>query len=162
MIPLTNYETFKLGWMIMHLLQGDLQTRKKHLIRFIVRYILIPELEHYRVRDILKDCFCSYLANRKQFVSVDNHNSTIQTILTEVSQGSVLGPLLFLIYINDLHNCIKHSRTYHFADDTNIFCTPQQLYILANKVNHDLKNLSQKLKANKLPLNFKKTELIIF
>ena len=101
------------------------------------------------------------MANRKQFVSVNNHNSTIQTILTGVPQGSVLGPLLFLIYINDLHNCIKYSRTYHFADDTNILCSDKSLYTLANKVNRDLKNLSQWLKANRLSY-VKKTEFIIF
>ena len=53
------------------------------------------KLEHYGVRAILKDWFCSYLANRKQFVSVNNHNFTIQAILTGVPQGSVLGSLLF-------------------------------------------------------------------
>ena len=82
--------------------------------------IRIQKLEHYGVRGTAKDWFCSYLANRKQFVLANNHNSTIQTILTEVPQGSALGPLLFLIYINDLHNCIKYFRTYHFTDDTNI------------------------------------------
>ena len=102
------------------------------------------------------------MANKKQFVSVNNYNSTIQTIFTGVPQGSVLGPLLFLVYINDLHNCIKYSRTYHFADDTNILCSDKSLYTLANKVNRDLKNLCQWLKANRLSLNVKKNELIIF
>ena len=100
------------------------------------------------------------MANRKQFVSSNNHNSTIQTILTGVPLGLVLGPLLFLICINDLHKCLKYSRTYHFPDDTNILCSDKSLYTLANKVNCDLKNLSQWLKANKLSLNVKKTELI--
>ena len=85
------------------------------------------KLEHYGVRAIVKDWFCSYLANRKQFVSVNNHNSTIQAILTGVPQGSVLGSLLFFIYINDLHNCIKYSRTYDFADDKNILCSDKSL-----------------------------------
>ena len=114
------------------------------------------------MRGIAKDWLCSYLANRKQFLSVNNHNSTIQTILTGVPQGSVVSLLLFLIYINDLHNCLKYSRTYHFADDTNIPCSDKSLYTLANKVNRDIKNLSQWLKANRLSLNVKKTELIIF
>ena len=104
--------------------------------------ILIGKLEHYGVRGTAKKWFCSYLVNRKQFVSVNNHNSTIQTILTGVPQGSILGPLLFLIYINDLHNCIKYSRTHHLADDTNILYFDKSLNTLANKVNHGLKNLS--------------------
>ena len=124
--------------------------------------IPIRRLEHYGVRDAAKDWFCLYLANRKQFVSLNNHNSTIQKILARVPQGSVLGTLLFLIYINNLHNRIKYSRTYHFEDDTNFVCSDKSLYTLANKVNHALKNLSQWLKANKLSLNVKKTELIIF
>ena len=124
--------------------------------------ILIGKLEHYGVRGTAKDWFCSHLANRKQFVSINNHNSVIQTILTGVPEGSVLGPLVFLIDINDLHNCIKYSRTYRFADDKNILCSDKSLYTSTNKVNRDLKNLSQWLKANKLSLNVKKTELIIF
>ena len=82
--------------------------------------ILIQKLEHYGVRGISKKWFSSYLTNRKQFVSIDNCNSTTKTILTGVPQGSVLGPLLFLIYINDLHKCVKYFKAYHFADDINI------------------------------------------
>ena len=109
--------------------------------------ILIGKLEHYGVRGIAKDWFCSYLANTKQFVLANNHNSTIQTVMTGVPQEFLP---LFLIYINDLHNCIKYSRTYYFADDTNILHSDKSLQNLGNKVNRDHKNLSQWLKANKL------------
>ena len=100
--------------------------------------------------------------NRKQFASIDNCNSTTKTILTGVPQGLVLGTLLFLIYINDLHKCVKHSKAYHFADNTNILDSGKSLEVLANKLNQDLKSLSQRLKANKLSIYVKKIELIIF
>ena len=89
--------------------------------------ILIGKLEHYGVRSIAKDWLCSYLVNRKQFVSLNKNNSTIQTISTVVPQASFLGHLLFLIYINDLHICTKYSKPYDFADKANIW-----LYVLCH------------------------------
>ena len=75
----------------------------------------------------------SYLTNRKQYVSIDNCNSTTKTILTGVPQGLVLGPLLFLIYINNLHKCVKYFKTYHFADNTNILQSGKSLEVLSQK-----------------------------
>ena len=81
--------------------------------------ILLSKLSHYGIQGIPHKLFYSYLNNRKQYTSIDNDDSAVLTITHGVPQGSVLGPLLFLIYINDLHNVIKHSSMYHFADDTN-------------------------------------------
>ena len=124
--------------------------------------ILLQKIEHYGVRGISKKWFSSYLTNRKQFVSIDNYNSTTKTILRGVPQGSVLGLFLFLIHINNINKCVKYFKAYHFADDTNILKSGKLLEFLAKKLDQDLKILSQWLKADKLSLNVKKTELIIF
>ena len=70
------------------------------------------------------------MVDHKMLIGVSNY--TIKTTLTGFAQGSVLGPLLFHFYINDLHNGIKYSRTYHFADDTNILHSDKSLYTLVN------------------------------
>ena len=102
---------------------------------------------------LLRNNYRLSTVNRKQFVSIDNCNSSTKTILTGVPQGSVLRPLLFLKYTNDQHKCVKHSKTYHFADDTNILQSGKSLDVLAKKLNQDRKILWQWLKANKLSLN---------
>ena len=124
--------------------------------------ILPKKLSHYGIRGIANEWFCSYLTKRKQYVIIGNQVSTLNEISTGVPQGSVLGPLLFLIYINDLHKCIKYSKTYHFADDTSIMQSHSSLQILSKLINKDLSNLSNWLKANTLSHNIKKTELVLF
>ena len=83
-------------------------------------------------------------------------------MLTGVPQRSVLGPPLFLLCMNDLYNSVKYAKTYHFADDTSIITSSTSLEILPKRIIKDLFNLSNWLKANKLNLNVKKTELVIF
>ena len=78
-----------------------------------------------------------------------------------VPRGSVLGPLLFLIYVNDLHAAIRCSTTRHFADDTNLLIHNNSLKQLTKHLNLDLRNLCNWLKANKISLNTSKTELLI-
>ena len=79
-----------------------------------------------------------------------------------VPQGSVLGPLLFLIYINDLHNAIKYSKVYHFADDTNLLDIDKSPKKMQKQINLDLKSLYKWLLVNKISLNCSKTEFIFF
>ena len=79
-----------------------------------------------------------------------------------VPQGSVLGPLLFLIYINDLHNAIKFSTVHHFAGDTNLLVSNSCIKKIQDQINLDLKYLCKWLKANKISLNASKTKFLIF
>ena len=101
-------------------------------------------------------------SNRKHFVSINGFDSDLHDVNHGVPQGSVLGPLLFLIYINDLNRSIKFAKTYHFADDTNLLITNQSIKSIQIKLNKDLKGLYKWLLANKISLNAAKTELVIF
>ena len=124
--------------------------------------ILLDKLNHYGIRGIGNKWFKSYLDNRQQFVCIDNINSEHKTITCGVPQGSILGPLLFLIYINDLNHAIASSKTFHFADDTSLVISNSNFKTLVKTLNADLKRLSEWLRANKLCLNVLKSELLIF
>ena len=97
--------------------------------------------------------------NRKQFVSINGFDSTLSS---GVPQGSSLGSLLFLIYINDFRSCLEKTETGHFADDTFIMFASQKLGKIESVVNCELKLVSRWLRLNKLSLNAGKTELIFF
>ena len=81
--------------------------------------ILLSKLSYYGVRGIANDLFKSFLTNRKQHTIINGVSSSVLSITHGVPQGSVLGPLLFLICISDLNHVVKHSTVHHFADDTN-------------------------------------------
>ena len=111
--------------------------------------ILLKKLEYYGMRGLTNDWFRSYLTDQKQFVSINGHNSNEMECNIGVPQGSVLGPLLFLIYINDLNHAINNSVVHHFADDTNLLHINKNIKKMNTLLNQDLKSLCNWLKANK-------------
>ena len=108
------------------------------------------------------DWFRSYLSNRKQYVSMQDTNSSIETITCGVPQGSILGPLLFIIYINDLANVSDLLFCILFADDTSVFINGTNLPDMINTLNIELSKLSEWLSANKLSINVAKSHFMIF
>ena len=118
--------------------------------------ILIKKLEFYGVRGLVNKWFSSYLSNRRQFVSVNNISSDELTISCGVPQGSVLGPLLFLIYVNDFANCSKLLEFNLYADDSNLFYKSNTLLALQTDLNKELAEVYKWLCVNKLSLNIKK------
>ena len=124
--------------------------------------ILCEKLNFYGLRGNVNRLIQSYLSNRKQYVSINGFNSEIRNMVCGVPQGSSLGPLLFLIYINDFRLCLHTAETGHFADDTFIMYSSKKAKTIETVVNTDLKRVSTWLKLNKLSLNADKTELIFF
>ena len=124
--------------------------------------ILCEKLTYYGLRGKVNDLMRSYLSNRKQFVSINGIDSETRDVTCGVPQGSSLGPLLFLIYINDFRFCIDKTETGHFADDTYILYGSKKLNSIETIVNTELKLVSNWLRLNKLSLNATKTELVIF
>ena len=115
--------------------------------------ILLKKLDNFGFRGVVNDWFRSYLTDRKQKVVINGFESKSKIMYHGVPQGSVLGPILFLLYINDLHRCIKYCKTYHFADDTNLLNISKDYRSLQRKVNYDLFSLHKWLIANKISLN---------
>ena len=111
--------------------------------------ILLQKLNHYGIRGIINAWFASYLLGRSQVTEVGFNLSTECMISCGVPQGSVLGPLLFLIYINDIHNSSAKLSFYLFADDANLLYADTNLKYLVKTVNSELLRVSDWLNAKK-------------
>ena len=122
--------------------------------------ILLSKLNHYGIRGGALEWFKSYLDHRRQYVIVNGVRSTEKTINYGVPQGSVLGPLLFIIYLNDLPESLTYCKPIIFADDTTLFHAGTNN--LFEHVNYDLKQLSDWFRANQLSVNTSKTKYMFF
>lgn len=124
--------------------------------------ILIHKLNNYGIRGLANNWIRDYLSNRKQYVVFNGKSSPPSSISCGVPQGSILGPLLFLLYINDLPLCSKQLHFILFADDTNILFSHKDPKSLEEILNKELLGISNWFKLNKLSLNIKKTNFMIF
>jgi hypothetical protein len=124
--------------------------------------ILIEKLELYGIRGICLKWFKNYLENRKQTVKYNTIKSDEMIITSGVPQGSILGPILFLLYINDIQNCSRIVSIILFADDTNIFYSHTCLKKLNEIMQTEIKKISDWLNTNILSLNTTKTKFMLF
>ena len=124
--------------------------------------ILIDKLAYYGFRGVTQKLIGSFLTSPKRYVSLNGYDSDELNVVCGVPQGSTLGPLLFLIYINDLRFSLKSSVANHFADDACIIHQSKKLKMLESNLNHDVKLCFEWLNANRLSLNTNKTKLLFF
>ena len=118
--------------------------------------ILLNKIKCYGFRGFMLDFFRSYIFNREQYVEINGARSPTSTFICGTGQGTIFGPLLFLLYINDMHRCADLNFI-HFADDSTVFKTGTDVNHLCNEVNHELVKLDRWIFVNKLSLNVNKS-----
>ena len=124
--------------------------------------ILLRKLEIYGIRGVVQNWLADYLTNRTQYVNINGICSDKRLKTCGVPQGSVLGPTLFLLYINDICNVSKIFNIILFADDTNLFHTGLDIKTMCQTISYELSEINKWFQANKLSLNVLKTNYIIF
>ena len=127
-------------------------------------YISLSKLQHYGLYDVALNLLKSYLTNRKLFVQYNEYSSDTKFSHNGVPQGSILGSLLFLIYINDLPNSSKLFNFLVYADHTTLYCCLEDITSKnkAHALHIDLEGVHSWLKANRLTLNVNKTKYMLF
>ena len=124
--------------------------------------ILLEKMYFYGIRGLCLDWFKSYLSDRVQYVSIDNVSSEIKSLSLGVPQGSVLGPLLFLLYVNDIQYASDILKSIVFADDTNLFLSGDNVQTVRNNLESEVPKINSWFLANRLKLNVDKTCCMLF
>ena len=124
--------------------------------------ILISKLNHYGIRGPTLNLLKSYLTNRKQYVKIGKQKSELRNINCGVPQGSVLGPLLFILYINDLHKACTTGNICIFTDDTTVFFQCKTKNNITSKGTQIMTQLDIWFKSNRLTLNSEKSNFVVF
>ena len=125
------------------------------------KILLCKMKTQFGLSNIEIDWFASYLSNREQVCNINGSISSPKIIKTGIPQGSILGPLLFLLYINDLPDCLHKTTPCLYADDTQIFASSNDYAELIDSLNYDLNNIGQWLVKNKLQHHPTKTKVMI-
>ena len=125
------------------------------------RDIMIKKLYSVGIRGMAGDWFKSYLRDRKMYVDVNGHHSGEAGMNLGLPQGSVTSPYLFGLYVNDMHRCSDKLSFVHFADDTTVFMSGDDLTILCQDINSELVKVTEWLRSNRLSLNVDKTNFML-
>ena len=124
--------------------------------------ILLKKLEYYGIRGVPLKCFSSYLTGRQPYVNFQNTDSDKMFVKRGVPQGSILGPLLFLVFINDMHNVSSVLSYILFADDSTLLISETNFKKLIKIMNDELEKITRWFKSNSLCLNVNKTNFMVF
>ena len=160
-LALTQFTDEMLTNMDNGLLNGVIFLDLKKAFDTVDHTILIHKLKALGVSGTSLAWFQSYLTSRFQRTTIGQATSCHRRISVGVPQGSILGPLLFSIYINDLPTCLKHTSVTLFADDTALYCSAKSSTDLQQMLNEDLASVAEWLNDHKLTLNVAKSKFMI-
>ena len=124
--------------------------------------IMLSKLKYYGIWGKALKCFKGYLANRREYVDCRGTHSEIKQFEYGLPQGSVLGPLLFIIYFNEIPHSITYCKTILFANDVAVYLTHMDPHMMYSHVNHDMRVVNDWFKANQLSVNPSKPKCVLF